>query len=464
MDLKRMDALIESWQGEIFEKMKSWIAIESIGTEPTGEGRPFGDNVRKSLDLFLKDASEMGFDTYDCDGYAGHAQYGGGDRTMGILAHLDIVPLGEGWTHDPLGAEIVDGKCFGRGVIDDKGPLLGAMYALRAVKESGIKLRDGVRIIAGCDEETGMSDMRYYASKLKMPDYGFSPDAEYPLINIEKGGLTLKLTAALAEDSAAIKVLGINAGERINVVPNSAVATVSGIDIETLKAALSDIAARHDKFELSCNQLDGGDIQITATGVGAHAAMPYLGVNAAGMLLVALGELGAPAPIAGLAKLIGEDSSGEALGIAISDELSGALTCNLGLLRFVGGAIEAYLDIRYPIAASEEKMCGQAAMAISEHGIALTRVGGRAPLHVPAESAVVSGLLEVYREQTGLDAYPIAIGGGTYSKMMPNTVAFGINFPGDDDTCHMPDEYVFVDKFMLSVKIMAHAIVRLAGE
>ncbi|MDL2206318.1 Sapep family Mn(2+)-dependent dipeptidase, partial [Eubacteriales bacterium OttesenSCG-928-N13] len=337
MDLKKLDMLIDSWQQEIFDKLKTWIAIDSVSGERTAPNAPFGDGCRRALDLFLKDAAEMGFDTLDVDGYAGHAQFGQGEKTLGILAHLDIVPAGDGWTHDPFGGEIADGKCFGRGTIDDKGPLLGALYALKAVKQLGIPLKHGVRVIAGCDEETGMSDMRYYASKVQVPDYGFSPDAEFPLINIEKGGLNLNLHADHVDQSGAgIRVLSAEAGERINVVPGIATAVIECTDLAVLREKLTQICAAHEGFDLAA-QMDGeGKATITATGVGAHASMPHLGVNAAGMLLIALKELGAADAFCALADALGMEGNGASLGIQCADELSGELTCNLGLLRFDG--------------------------------------------------------------------------------------------------------------------------------
>ena len=463
MGREQLNGIIDSWQDEIFAKMKNWIAIESVGTARTADNAPFGDVVRRSLDLFLADAAEMGFETLDVDGYCGHAQLGKGQQTLGILGHLDIVPLGEGWTQNPLGGEIVDGKCYGRGTIDDKGPLLGALYAMRAVREAGIALKDGVRVIAGCDEETGMTDMAYYKTKVAPPDYGFSPDAEFPLINIEKGGLQMGLSAIVEAVAGELEILSMHAGERCNVVPGVAEALVSCRNVTELAQKLAQIEAAHEGFKLSAQGAGEGRVKVVATGVGAHASLPHLGINAAGMLLVALAELGAPSAIRTLAEKIGMEHDGASLGIAIEDELSGKLTCNLGILRCDGRTITGTLDIRYPLAADEQTMCGQACIALSKTGVSVARQGGHVPLHVPADHKVVKGLLEVYEQQTGLAGYAMAIGGGTYSRTMPSTVAFGICFPGDDDPCHMPDEFVHVDKFMLSVKIMAHAIAKLAG-
>ena len=471
MNYANLDRIVDSYRDELIANIRKWIAIPSVQGAPSGENAPFGKEVRRMLDTALEDGRRFGFEVRDIDGYAGDISYGSGPQTMGMLAHLDVVPLGDGWTHDPLGGEIENGRMYGRGTTDDKGPALCALYAMRAVKEAGIPLKDGVRLILGCDEETGMSDMRYYASKLKMPDYGFSPDAEFPVINIEKGGVNMRLSKVTGgEGDAAMPVCSLYAGERPNVVPAEATAVVGlgGLSLEALNAKLAEIEKKHDKFRLAADDAGEGRAKITATGVNAHAAMPEGGVNAAGMLLIALSELGAGsestrAAIAMLADAVGMEYTGERLGIACADELSGALTCNLGILRYDGNELSALLDIRYPLCGDEEKMLGQAAKRVAPAGMSVCCASSHTPLHVPADSRIVKGLLKVYHEVTGLPAYTIAIGGGTYSRMMPNTVAFGVCFPGDMDVCHIADEYIDVDKMMLGVKIFAHAIAEIAG-
>ncbi|MDO4546685.1 MAG: Sapep family Mn(2+)-dependent dipeptidase [Clostridia bacterium] len=470
MDFSKMDALIDSWQGEMIDMLRGWLAIDSVQAEKSADNAPFGDNVRRMLDLFLADAGKLGFEVDDVDGYAGSAQMGEGSRTLGILAHLDIVPAGDGWTRDPFGGEIADGMIYGRGVQDDKGPALMALYAMRAVREAGIPLKDAVRLIVGCDEETGMSDMRYYAKTRKMPDYGFSPDAEFPLINIEKGGLALKLSSLTGgEDGALIPVYSLNAGLRRNVVPGYATAEIgcASIEFDEIKKRVESIAASHEGFDLRLKKLDGERALLESFGKQGHAAMPELGFNAAGALLVALDELeaggGSKTAIQGLSRILGVKYDGDKLGIKQSDDLSGPLTCNLGILRYDGREISVVLDIRYPLCASEDDMCKNAGVAAAPWGLKVEHIGGHTPLHVPADNPVVTGLLEVYRDMTGITAKPLAIGGGTYSRMMPNTVAFGVTFPGDVDRCHMPDECYALDKFMLCVRMMAQAIVKLAG-
>ena len=467
----KIDALIEGWREEIYETLKGWIGIDSTLAAPAGEGKPFGENISRVLALALSDAEKMGFAARSVDGYAGEISLGQGEQTMGMLAHLDIVPAGDGWTHDPFGCERENGRVYGRGVQDDKGPAVAALYAMRAVKEAGVPLKDGVRLILGTDEESGMRGLRYYKEREKMPDYGFSPDADYPLINIEKGGVGIALSAVSAgEDGAEIPIYEMNAGVRVNVVPGTARAVVGtgNVSVDEMKSRLAGMGPEKMSYRINVTPLDGGRAQIEAVGVSAHASLPHLGLNAAGLLFKALKAMGAGGGIreavAALADKFGTEGDGASAGVKTDDAECGPLTCNVGLLRFDGVKLEVVLDIRWPLATNETEILGRMAMALSGTPLSLRRAGGHGVHHVPKDHKVVKGLLEVYHDVTGLPAYPIAIGGGTYSRMMPNTVAFGICFPGDVDTCHMPDEYIDWEKFILSVKIFAHAIEKLAGE
>ncbi len=467
MNYDALDAKVDSYKDEIIETMKRWLAVPSVNAPRSGENAPFGAEVRRMLDLALSDAARMGFETRDFDGYCMHAQMGEGAGTMGILCHLDVVPAGDGWTRDPWGGEVHDNRIYGRGVVDDKGAAILALFAMRAVREAGIPLEDSVRLILGCDEETGMTDMKYYAKRCDLPDYGFSPDAEFPVINIEKGGLSLTLGCVTGgESSSDIQVKELYAGVRQNVVPGAARAVLRVKDEAGFYESLRSVKEKTG-YTLECEKLKNGDIRLTAIGKSAHASMPYLGFNAAGALLIALDMLkaggGSREAIKALASKLGTEGDGKSLGIACSDELSGALTCNLGILRYDGSHLEAKLDIRYPLCADEVQMCGAAVKAVSEAGMYVKLRSSHKPHHVPAEHKVVKGLLKAYTEATGLEGYAFAIGGGTYSRCMPNTVAFGLNFPGDDDPCHMPDEFMDIDKMMLSARIMARAVAELAG-
>ena len=249
------------------------------------------------------------------------------------------------------------------------------------------------------------------------------------------------------------------AGERPNVVPGTAWAEVG---TQQVSADEMNRVFAEKGLNVKAVELGSQRARVEATGVGAHASMPHLGVNAAGLLMIALRELnaggGSAQAIAAVAEKLGMEGNGASLGVAMGDEKSGELTCNMGVLRYDGQELSFHIDIRYPLCANETDLCGRIVMALSGTPIQVRRLGGHPVHHVPEEHKMVQGLLKVYHDMTGLPAKAIAIGGGTYSQTIPNTVAFGINFPGDEDPCHMPDEYVYIDKLMLSVKIMAHAI------
>ena len=468
IDYAKIDARVMELKDELIRDIQKWVSIPSVSAGRDGD-KPFGPVVARMLDTALETARDYGFETRNIDYYAGDISMGSGEQTLGMLAHLDVVPAGEGWTHDPFGGEIADGKIFGRGTIDDKGPALCALYAMRAVRDAGVPLKDGVRLILGCDEEVGMSDMRYYASKLKMPDYGFSPDAEFPVINIEKGGVNVELSyRGAGENDAEIPVYKLYAGERPNVVPAHAYAIVGTekVPCAEIEKKIAEHAAAVDQ-KLSVKDLGGNRAEISAEGVLSHGSLPELGVNAASVLLIALKAIGAGAGVKPaldmMTACIGMEPDGASLNIKREDEISHNLSCNLGILRWDGENFSATLDIRYPLCTNEVEILGNIACAVSKYGVHVRRIGGHTPHHVPADHKIVRGLMQVYNELTGDDAKPLAIGGGTYSRMMPNTVAFGVVFPGQEDCCHIADEYIDIERMMQATRIFAHAIAELAS-
>lgn len=314
-----------------------------------------------------------------------------------------------------------------------------------------------------------MSDMRHYASRMQMPDYGFSPDAEFPLINIEKGGLNVELHhRGDGEAEAEIPVYELYAGERPNVVPAFARAVVGTEKVSA--AELAEKIAAHAaavRQKLHVKDLGNGRAEITAEGVLSHGSLPEQGVNAAGVLLIALNAVGAGAGVKPalkmMAECVGMEPDGASLNIKCADELSHNLSCNLGILRWDGANFCATLDIRFPLCTCETEILGNITKVVSKYGACVRQTSGHAPLHVPAEHKIVRGLMKVYNELTGEDAKPMAIGGGTYSRMMPNTVAFGIVFPDQEDCCHIADEYIDIEHMMKAVRIYAHAIAELAS-
>lgn len=282
---------------------------------------------------------------------------------------------------------------IGRGTSDDKGPGVAAVFAMKAILNAGIPLRRRCRLILGCDEECGMQDLEYYEQKIGLPDRGFSPDANFPLINTEKGGLKLALHAAL--DDA--RLIEIASGTRVNVVPNQAVAVLAG-DWREAAADAFDVDDEDCALE---SELVDGNTRLTVTGVSAHASVPEKGKNAAKMLVHVLAKLGiGGAPIALLDEAAGRESAGEDLGIAGSDKVSGALTINLGLLFAREGKIDVTFDCRYPVFFNPETIGETVQRRLAPAGYALEPIKPSVPHHVPESSELVAKLMDVYNTIT----------------------------------------------------------------
>ncbi len=457
MNRREFDRLVDSQKEPMVRMLQEWIKIPSLKAE-AAPNAPFGPALRQMLDKVLSDCESLGFEVSDIDGFAGDAKMGEGadEDALGILAHIDIVPAGDGWQRDPFGAQLEGDLLFGRGTSDDKGPLAAALFAMKAVKEAGIPLKRKVTLIFGCDEESGMEDMKYYKKNAVMPKIGFSPDASYPLINLEKGSCTLHLNAEVSGEG--LQVLELKVGERQNVIPGAANALVKG-DASFIKK-VEGISEQYG-WPVSA-KMEGEAVRITATGINGHAAYPESARNAIGQLLITLKELGATGPLATLATAIGTQYYGEGLGIAVRDEASGPLTCNLGIIRLEKGKLFATLDIRAPLLCAGDRLHG----IVQAHlpGIEVTQVSVKPPHYVPESSELVQSLLDAYTEVTGRERATLSTGGGTYARMLQQGVAFGASFPEDPDVAHQANEYIILTKLAQSMKIFAHAIVKLAGE
>jgi len=454
MDKKVYD-LIDRSRGEFTEMLQKWIRIPSVKGE-AAENAPFGKEIRRMLDAAMADAAGMGFPVRDFDGYACDVTLGNAEEKIAVLGHLDVVPVGDGWTKPPFGAVIENGRIYGRGSNDDKGPVLASLFAMRAIRDAGIPLKKSIRLILGCDEEEGWEDMAYYGAHEKIPDVGFSPDAMFPLINTEKAMLGLSLRAPSAGEG--LKILELSTGDRINVIPGECTALVEGGE-ET--AARVRAYAQKTGLPYKAAVTDRGT-EITATGIPGHSAYPEGRRNAIGMMLLLLRELGAKGPVAVLAEAVGTESDGRSLGVACRDDVSGALTCNMGILKLENGFWSATLDMRCPVSADLDCLGETAAAHLP--GIEVSTMVRKPPHHVPAESELVRCLLSAYNEETGETGKPLYTGGGTYAKVLKQGVAYGALFPDEEDLAHQADEYASVDRLMLAMKIYANALIRLVAE
>lgn len=456
MDAK-LNAIIESMHDEMIDTLQKWIRVPSVKGE-AAPGAPFGKEVRSMLDMALADCEQMGFKTQNFDGYIAHADLGEGsdEDALAILAHLDVVPEGDGWKYPPYGAVIENSRMYGRGTSDDKGPAVAALYAMKAVKDAGIPLRRKVRLILGCDEESGWEDIAHYNKVATMPRMGFSPDASYPIINIEKGICRLELHGVLSNEG--LQVIAFNNGERPNVIPGRASALVAG---DAATVAQAEAAAK--KLDIPAEvQLTDKGVSITVTGISGHAAYPETARNANGEMLLLLRELGVQGDLCLLADKIGLDYKGEGLEISVSDGISGYLTCNLGIIRAGEGGVYATLDIRYPVMTNPDMIIKNVSASLP--GMRVDAMEVKEPHHVPAGSELVQNLLDAYHEVTGYERKCLYTGGGTYARSLQEGVAFGASFPQDEDLAHQANEYADIEGLYKNIKIFALAIVKLAGK
>jgi succinyl-diaminopimelate desuccinylase len=461
----QLNSTIESYKADIIENTSKLIQIPSVETTAL-PGKPFGEGINEALLFCLKLAEELGFKTGNVDGFAGYAEMGAGEQTLAILVHLDVVPEGTGWTYPPFSGEVHDGKIFGRGAIDDKGPAIAALYAMKAVKDCGIGLSKKVRLIFGLDEESGWKDMEYYFKKEPMPEMGITPDGCYPVIYAEKGIVDAAIKKSFKpSNSATLRLSGIAGGERSNMVPDSCECTFKphGLNEKVLASTEAFFAITGERLQTSFKE--DGALTIKASGISAHGSTPEKGKNAIAIMLSFLSSLGFGESdmeryLSLINDEIGFDTKGYELGIASEDE-SGELTVNLGTLVVNADGGTAVMNIRYPVSLEEDVILKKIKEAFSGEDVEVSVRGGHKPLYVPKDHPLVKTLLEVYKDQTGQSADALAIGGGTYARALENGVAFGAMFPGKPELAHQKDEYIEIEDLMLNAKIYAHAIAKL---
>ena len=443
------DKWIDEHKDELVEKLQQCVRINSVRDDgSTREGAPFGEGAAKCLEDTLNTAKEMGFEVKNLDGYCGTVDYGTGEEQLGILAHLDVVPEGEGWTYPPYAAEIHDGRLYGRGTMDDKGPAFAALFGLAAVKASGVETKRRVRLILGCDEECGMGCLHHYNEVEKAPDMCFSPDASYPLVNSEK---MIYNSAYRKEYASSVRV---KAGTVSNAVPGKAEVFVP-VSADEVKAAVAKLNNADFTYNVS-------------TGIAAHASTPEQGKNAFLAAVQLMNELNLPEEdadtVAVLWDILKFDCHGESIGIDSTDD-SGRLTTNVGVIEWDETGIKRLtMDIRAPITANGELITEKLRDAFGRANMIETHHGWSDGYYVSPESELVSKLIGVYNARFNVDAKPMAIGGGTYARHLTNAVAFGTEREDEPACIHMADENIRIDHLIEDAKIMADAILALAAK
>lgn len=456
---------VDEMKEEIITSTQELIKIKSVKGE-SAEDMPFGSGPAKALKHCLDLCEKIGFKTVNLDNYIGYAEYGDGEDYVAVLGHVDIVPEGKNWIYPPYGGEIHDDKIYGRGAMDDKGPIISCIYGLKAIKELGLKTSKKIRIIFGADEESGSGEeIKYYFKMEKSPSAGFTPDAEYPIINGEKGLTIFDLVKELNIKGNENCIKYIKGGEKANMVPDYCEAGILINDVNIIMNAAKEFFDKTG-YDISV-EVEDEIIVVKSRGVSAHGSLPELGKNAVMQLMTFLAEL--PLEDSDIVKFvkfmnehIGMEVHGESFGVGLEDEVSGKLSFNVGVINTDEDKAVMTLNLRYPVTCRYEDMLKGLEGTLNNTEIRLENMEHQPPLYFPEDSEIIRILSRVYKKETGDKAKLLSIGGGTYAKEMPNIVAFGPIFPGEPDLDHQANEYIKIEHLIKNSKIYAHAMYELA--
>lgn len=461
--------IAEQRQQELIEDLQKLIQIQSVLDEKQAtEQAPFGPGPKQALEWLLDKGTQQGMITKNVDHMAGHIEMGEGDEIVGILCHVDVVPAGDegNWHYPPFQGVVADGKLYGRGAIDDKGPTMAAWLAMKMIHDARIPLKKRVRMIIGTDEESGFRCVDRYFQKEQMPTIGFAPDAEFPLINAEKG-IAAIVFSQKTKPQVNEQLVTFKAGQRSNMVPDVAEAVIENVS-EEIDSQFQEYLQKNQVAGSLLNE--GNRYIIRVNGKSAHAMEPEKGVNAAILLASFLNSvLTTPAATQFtqfIAQHFAKDCYGESLGLDFADDVSGKLTLNPGIVTFDcerGGDI--VVSMRYPVTYAFDDRITLTQHRLSDSAFTLDVQSNSIPHYVPADDDLVQTLEAVYRKYTGDHETPLlSTGGGTYARVMQKGVAFGMLFPGEPELAHQANEYVVVDNLVKAAAIYAEAIVRLAAE
>lgn len=480
MENKYLD-LIDEYSEEMIRTLQELISIKSVAAEAV-DNAPFGRGVQEAFEYMLKKAADDGFDTKNIDNYGGHIEFGGytldeegevigfSEEIMGILAHLDVVPEGKDWDYDPYGGQLIDDRIYGRGAIDDKGPTVAAYYAMKALKDSGIIPEKKVRLILGLDEETGWKGMEYYLKRSEQPTFGFSPDGEFPAIHGEMGILIFDLVKKINKLPANTKgtsLRSMTGGNAANMVADHARAVINADSYDEIKNELIEFK-NSTGYQINSKGF-GKNLEVTTLGISSHGARPDTGLNAISILMKFLGRINFENEdinefINFYNDHIGFELCGDSLGCGLEDEPSGKLILNVGMVKIDEGSASLTINIRYPVTMSEEQVYDSILPVINKYNLGIVKKSHQLPIYKPEDDEMICTLMDVYKRHSGdVKCKPIVIGGGTYARAVPNTVAYGASFPGDPSLAHQKNEYITVTNLIKSAKIFADAIYELAG-
>lgn len=451
---QKIDAYIAENKEQLLQDIAALVAIDSVEGTPE-EGAPFGAGPRAALDKTLELAAGMGLATRNCENYIGYAELAGADpeKYLATICHVDVVPVGNGWSQDPFKMQIRDGWMIGRGVADDKGPMVATLYALKFLKEEGVSLRYPIRAMVGDNEETHMNDVEYYLKNYPTPVFCFTPDAEFPVCNGEKGHFGAELVSPVCNG----EIKEFEGGVANNAVPDRASALVE-TDITKLKNAPNITL-----------EPEGNGVRIRGWGKSGHAAMPEGTVNAISLIVNCLLKSGVCTPqeeaYLNVLHTLHADTDGSALGIAADDGLFDPLTIIGGTIEMADGVIRQSFDCRYPTNTDPEKMTA-AIRKVCGGAATLENVSSRVPFYIDADSPAIQTLINTYNDVTGEGKKPFTMGGGTYARHFPYAVSFGpehtdIEIPSFAGPMHGANEGTPFEKLVEALKIYILALLRL---
>ena len=458
-----MEQFIKENMCAMIDDLTDLVAKQSVYDGEDKTHPPFGAGVEDALQTVLKLGKSFGMTVKNYDGYAGEITAGNGAHMIGVLCHVDVVPAGEGWETKPFVLTEQNGRLYGRGSSDDKGPLVSCLYAMKYLLDAGKIPADAcIRMIIGANEEESWQCIRHYLEQAEtLPALSFVPDGSFPLISCEKGLLDFDLCSAdIPDHHAPVRLVSLEGGTSRNIVPSSASCCLECKDAQTVAAQLSDLPG-------IAVQAEGHQVTVTAKGKSAHCMSPEKGVNAIAHLLHALAQLGKDfshsAFAASFDRLIGKDYTGERFGIAMQDDVSGALTFNIGTIRLTAdGVFSMQANIRYPASACYETVQESVRSCADRAGLQYTEVDHLPPVYFEKGSPLVRALLETYQEVTGDTTHePFSIGGATYARALPNAVAFGPQFPYEEELAHEPNEFLAIDSLEKMTAIYGRALEKL---
>ncbi|MBF0779919.1 MULTISPECIES: dipeptidase PepV [unclassified Granulicatella] len=457
---------VEKRKQDLLEDLNTLLRIDSVRRDDlASDEAPVGPGPKEALEAFLKIGERDGFKTKNVGNLAGHIEFGQGEELMGVFGHVDVVPVGTGWDTDPFTPTIKDNRLYARGASDDKGPTVAAYYAIKMIKELGLPVNKTLRLIIGTDEESGWKCMDRYLATERKPDFGFSPDADFPIINGEKGILTLKVHKNSPVTQHATKLLSFEAGLRENMVPQDARAIVSlPVSLEEVEEALA-VFVQENPVSATVRQ-ENETFVIDVVGKASHGMAPMNGINAGTYLAVFLSQYDFRDSDNMYLSLIKDtlhgEYYGEYLGLSHNDDIMGELTMNPGVFTYKHGEKGSiWLNFRYPKGVSAEQLEEKLSLALADYQVDIEAGKSQTPHYVPADDPMVKVLLDVYEKYTGHKGSERTIGGGTYGRLLDRGVAYGAMFPHSIDTMHQANEFIDLDDLFKATAIYAEAIYEL---